>query len=254
MMTATLRDQDALAFERDTGYRIGESADWASVGRHDAVEAGLLKRGVRVVRFLARDDDAAQLIDFEHLALRECAAMHRRIHDELQAAGIALMPLMLVQVPDGTHAQKEARKCLVDSLGFADSAMRVHTAAEPDPDLIALVSDPTVEVLIFKMAVALGFDAPRAFTLAALRGTRDAAFGVQVIGRIVRRIALLQERNDLPALLNEGYVFLANAASQEGLLDAGAQINALTTHAPELGTQTVITVIGYHADADRPQR
>jgi hypothetical protein len=232
MMTATPRDADALAFERDTGYRIGEPADWASVSRHDAVEAGLLKRGVRIVRFLARDGDAAQLIDFEHLTLRECAAMHRHIQDTLRTAGIALTPLMLVQVPDGVQAQKDARKYLVDVLGFADSAVRVHTAAEPDPDLIALASDPTVEVLIFKMAVALGFDAPRAFTLAALRGARDKAFGVQVIGRIVRRHALLQERDDLPELLSQGYVFLANAESQEGLLDAGAQINALTTHAP----------------------
>jgi hypothetical protein len=244
MMTATPRDADALAFERDTGYRIGEPADWASVSRHDAVEAGLLKRGVRIVRFLARDGDAAQLIDFEHLTLRECAAMHRHIQDTLRTAGIALTPLMLVQVPDGVQAQKDARKYLVDVLGFADSAVRVHTAAEPDPDLIALASDPTVEVLIFKMAVALGFDAPRAFTLAALRGARDKAFGVQVIGRIVRRHALLQERDDLPELLSQGYVFLANAESQEGLLDAGAQINALTTHAPETGTLTVITVSG----------
>lgn len=244
MMTATPRDRDALAFEEDTGYRVGEPADWASVSRFDAVEAGLLKKGVRMVRFLARDGDAAQLIDFEHLALRECAAMHRQIKDVLAAQDIALTPLMLVQVPDGTQAQKEAQKYLVESLGFAEEAVRVHTAAEPDPDLIALANDPTVEVLIFKMAVALGFDAPRAFTLAALRGARDAAFGVQVIGRIVRRHALLQARDDLPPLLQHGYVFLANAQSQEGLLDAGEQINALTTRAPELGTQTVITVIG----------
>ena len=244
MMTATPRDADVLAFERDTGYRIGEPADWASVSRHDAVEAGLLKRGVRMVRFLARDGDAAQLIDFEHLALRECAAMHRRIRDELRPADIALTPLMLVQVPDGSQAQEAARRYLIDVLGFTDSAVRVHTAAEPDPDLIALGNDPTVEVLIFKMAVAIGFDAPRAFTLAALRGTRDAAFGVQLIGRIVRRHALLQERDDLPELLDQGYVFLANAESQEGLLAAGAQINVLTTRAPEVGTQTVITVIG----------
>src|SRR5690606_20233075 len=87
-------------------------------------------------------------------------------------------------------------------------------------------------------------DAPRAFTLAALRGTRDAGFGTQVIGRIVRRHALLQQRDDLPALLNQGYVFLANSESQEGLLEAAAQINTLTTQAPELGTQTVVTVIG----------
>jgi hypothetical protein len=244
MMTATPRDKDALAFETDTGYCVGEPADWASVSRFDAVEAGLLKRGVRMVRFIARNGDAAQLVDFEHLAVRECTAMHRRIAQALDEAGIALTPLMLVQVPDGTQAQRAAQDYLINTLGFAESAVRVHTAAEPDPDLIALAADPEVEVLIFKMAVALGFDAPRAFTLAALRGARDASFGVQVIGRIVRRHALLQPREDLPPVLQHGYVFFANAEAQGGLLDAGEQINALTTRAPELGTQTVVTVIG----------
>lgn len=249
MMTATPRDADVAGFECDTGITLGEPADWASVSRYDAVEAGLLKRGVRIVRFIARDGDTAQLVDFEHLALRECAAMHRTIGKALREAGIGLTPLMLVQVPDGKKAQDDARAYLVDTLGFAPTAVRVHTADEPDPELLSLADDPKVEVLIFKMAVALGFDAPRAFTLAALRGARDAAFGVQVIGRIVRRHALVQAYpGTLPALLEHGYVFLANAQAQEGLLDAGAQINALTTQAPELGTQTVVTVIGDRAE------
>jgi superfamily II DNA or RNA helicase len=247
MMTATPRDRDVEAFAADTGYRVGGPDDWASVSRFDAVEAGLLKRGVRTVRFVAKDDDARQLVDFEQLALRECAATHRRIKTLLTGAGVPLTPLMLVQVPDGKKAQHQTAEFLVDTLGFAPEAVRVHTADEPDPDLIALANDPGVEVLIFKMAVALGFDAPRAFTLAALRGARDADFGVQVIGRIVRVHALLQGRPELPDALDHGYVFLANAESQEGLLDAGAQINALTTQAPELGTQSVFTVSGARA-------
>ncbi|MGN6512982.1 MAG: DEAD/DEAH box helicase [Lysobacteraceae bacterium] len=248
LMTATPRDADMAAFERATGYVVGEPADWASVSRFDAVSAGLLKQGVRMVRFIARDGDAAQLVDFEHLALRECAAVHRRIRDELRSQQVALTPLMLVQVPDGREAQEAARRFLIDELRFDEAAVRVHTADEPDPDLLTLAQDPTVEVLIFKMAVALGFDAPRAFTLAALRGARDVGFGVQVIGRIVRRHVLLQARTDLPPLLDRGYVFLANSESQEGLLQAGAQINTLTTQAPELGTQTVVTVIGDAAE------
>lgn len=244
MMTATPRDADVAAFEKATGYALGTVADWASVSRHDAVEARLLKRGVRLVRFLARDGDAQQLVDFEHLALRECAELHRRIKRTLADEGVALTPLMLVQVPDGKTAQEAARKYLIEQLKFDESAVRLHTASEPDPDLLSLANDPTVEVLIFKMAVALGFDAPRAFTLAALRGARDPGFGVQVIGRIVRRHALLQPRQTLPPLLDHGYVFLANAESQEGLLEAGALINTMNTQAPELGTQTVVTVIG----------
>lgn len=244
LMTATPRDADMAEFQRATGYTVGDPADWASVSRFDAVEARLLKQGVRMVRFIARDGDTAQLVDFEHLALRECAAMHRHIKNTLSEAGVSLTPLMLVQVPDGKAGQEAAQKYLVEELKFDATAVRVHTAEEPDPDLLALAQDPNVEVLIFKMAVALGFDAPRAFTLAALRGARDVGFGVQVIGRIVRRHALLQTRDDLPPLLDQGYVFLANSESQEGLLQAGEQINALTTQAPELGTQTVVTVIG----------
>lgn len=251
LMTATPRDADIAAFERATGFVVGDAADWASVSRFDAVQGGLLKQGVRMVRFIARDGDTAQLVDFEHLALRECAAMHRRVKANLSEAGVALTPLMLVQVPNGADAMRAAQQFLTDPAGplrFEPEAVRVHTADEPDADLLALAQDPTVEVLIFKMAVALGFDAPRAFSLAALRGTRDVGFGVQVIGRIVRRHVLLQGRSDLPAELDHGYVFLANSESQEGLLEAGAQINQLRTQAPELGTQTVLTVVG-----DRPE-
>lgn len=244
MMTATPRDTDALQFERDTGYRIGDPDDWATVARQAGVDIGLLKRGVKVVRFVAPDNDVAALVDFERNALQQCAQMHRHLQQQLLQRGIALTPLMLVQVPDGNQAMQSAKALLVQELGFAESAVRIHTAKEPDPDLIALANDPTVEVLIFKMAVALGFDAPRAFTLAALRGARDKDFGIQVIGRIMRVHAQLRGRRELPPELNYGFVFLANAESQEGLLSAGKAIDALSTHAPTLGTQTVVTVIG----------
>lgn len=244
MMTATPRDADMTVFEDDTGYALGVSADWASVSRADAVEAGLLKRGVRMVRFIAGDDNLSQLLSFEHIALNECTKAHRKIQGMLEDSGIPLTPLMLVQVPNGRDDQESAKKYLVEVLGFSADAVKVHTADEPDPELLSLANDATVEVLIFKMAVAIGFDAPRAFTLAALRGARDAGFGVQVIGRILRRHALLQGRDDLASDLEHGYVFLANSASQEGLLTAGQRINEMTTQAPDIGTQTVITVLG----------
>lgn len=243
MMTATPRDADALTFERDTGYRVGDPDEWITVARRDGVDAGLLKRGIKLVRFVAADGDLAGLVDYERLALAECTQMHRHLQRQLQAADIALTPLMLVQVPNGDKEMKDVARTLVQDLGFAESAVRIHTAKEPDPDLIALANDPGVEVLIFKMAVALGFDAPRAFTLAALRGARDADFGVQVIGRLMRVHPLLRHRPLAPEL-SHGYVFLANAEAQEGLLAAGEEIARLQTQAPELGAQTVISVVG----------
>ena len=40
-------------------------------------------------------------------------------------------------------------------------------------------------MLIFKVAVALGFDAPL-FALVSMRGAKDTDFGIQVVGRILR--------------------------------------------------------------------
>ena len=51
---------------------------------------------------------------------------------------------------------------------------------------MGLANNERVEVLIFKMAVALGFDAPRAFTLVSMRAAKDEDFGVQLLGRILR--------------------------------------------------------------------
>ena len=75
------------------------------------------------------------------------------------------------------------------------------------------------------MAVALGFDAPRAWTLVSMRGARDPNFGTQIVGRILRVHPLLQNR-ELPPALQWGYVVLANAANQSGLFGGGARKSA----------------------------
>lgn len=244
LMTATPRDSDVGRFSQATGYRLGTAEEWATVTRAEGVEAQLLKRSVKAARFIARNEDERQLIAYEELALNECAAMHNAIKRTLRESGVDLVPLMLVQVPNGGDELRKAREHLVQRLGFADAAVKAHTADEPDPHLAALADDPQVEVILFKMAIATGFDAPRAFTLAALRGTRDVDFGVQVVGRIMRVHRLLQgKRQQLPAMLSFGYVFLANSEAQEGLISAASQINAIPNHLASATPSTVITVV-----------
>ena len=241
MMTATPRDTDVARFAEKTGYQLGDPTDWASITRHEGYQAGLLKLGVKTAQFLTGNNDDAALVDFEEVALSECAAMHRHIKAVLAENGVALTPLMLVQVPNGGAALEKARDCLTGPLKFPASAVRVHVSEEPDPDLQTLAHNLGVEVLVFKMAVAMGFDAPRAFTLAALRGTRDANFGIQVVGRIMRVHSLLQRRPHTPQVLNYGYVFLANREAQEGLLGAASVINKLKENTANTVPDTVIT-------------
>jgi hypothetical protein len=242
LMTATPRDEDAIKFSQKTGYKLGNPDTWATITRTQGVAAGLLKEGVKTVRFIARSGNESKMLDFERIALAQAAAMHRRIKRELQDLEVGVTPLLLVQVPNGGDAVDNAEKVLVNELGFPAAAVRKHTSDEPDENLAAVANDPTAEVLIFKMAIAMGFDAPRAFTLAALRGVRDREFGTQVVGRIMRVHRLLQGREDVPELLKHGYVFLANQEDQEGLRSAAELINAMRAQEPQLGQQTVLTL------------
>lgn len=241
MMTATPKDADVASFADKTGYQMGDSSDWASITRYEGYQAGLLKLGVKTAQFLTGNNDDAALVDFEEVAMSECSAMHRHIKGVLAENGVKLTPLMLVQVPNGGAALNKARDYLTGSLKFPESAVKVHVSEEPDPNLQALAQDPTVEVLVFKMAIAMGFDAPRAFTLAALRGTRDANFGIQVVGRIMRVHPLLQRRPGTPQVLNYGYVFLANREAQEGLTGAATVINKLKENTANTTPETVVT-------------
>jgi hypothetical protein len=240
LMTATPRDSDAILFSSRTGYELGAAETWPTISREQGVTAGLLKTDVKTVRFIAGAGVESRIVDFERLALSQACVMHRAIKKELADVGIT--PLMLVQVPNGEAAAKDAEKILVNELGFAPEQVRTHTADEPDEHLAAIANDPVAEVLIFKTAIAMGFDAPRAFTLAALRGVRDSAFGVQVVGRIMRVHRLLQGRSDTSPILSSGYVFLANEEDQEGLRTAADLINELEAQEPQIGPQTVITV------------
>lgn len=245
LMTATPRDGDVARFTELTGYHLGGPSEWASIPREEGVKAQLLKKSVKVARFVAQSANDEQLIEFEEVALSECTAMHRLVKKTLKDAGIGLVPLMLVQVPNGGQSLTDARKYLVQKLGFTENQVKVHTSDEPDPNLAALAHDPAVEVILFKLSIATGFDAPRAFTLAALRGARDVEFGIQVVGRIMRVPRLLQGRLDeLPGLLSYGYVYLANSEAQEGLLGAAAQINAMPDNLASAQPSTVVTYIG----------
>jgi hypothetical protein len=100
------------------------------------------------------------------------------------------------------------------------------------------------------MAVALGFDAPRASILVSMRAARDEDFGVQLVGRILRVHRRLQARaraRTLPVSLRYGYVLLAVAEAQTGLDLAGQRINKLQTEYAKVSPTTAIVFMGGQA-------
>ncbi|MFZ4624458.1 MAG: hypothetical protein ACOYNF_09505, partial [Rhodoferax sp.] len=238
MITATPDDQDVEKFNKAAGI---EHLHRIKVSRMEAVDAGLIKNGIKSIAYLAADDQK-ELVDFAATALADGWAMHCRIAQGLQTAGMDLVPLMLVQVGNSNTAVEEARTRLA-ALGVPESKIAWYTADDPNDDLLAVAIDQRREVLIFKVAVALGFDAPRAFTLVSMRGAKDTDFGIQVVGRILRVHQRLQGptlAKKLPDWLRYGYVFLADSSHQSGLVHAGEKINAIRTELSDICPFTMV--------------
>jgi type III restriction enzyme len=246
LITATPDDSDVEKFRKATG--IGE-LHRIRVSRKDVVDTGLIKDGIRSIAYLASEDQKA-IADLPATALADGWQTHNAIKAQLIKQGINLTPLMLVQVnnesgKEGVTAANEAKAKLV-ALGVPENTIASYTAAEPNDDLLTVAMDESKQVLIFKMAVALGFDAPRAFTLVSLRGAKDTDFGIQVVGRILRVHRKLQTQaldKTLPDLLRFGYVFLADAESQSGLTSAGEKINAIQTEMSGISPYSMVVTI-----------
>ncbi len=238
MITATPDDADAEKFTK--AARIAD-LHTVTVSREEVVQAGLIKASVRSIAYVSPPDQTV-LADFEAAALQDACTMHARIKQELAAAAIDLVPLMMVQVSKDKGAIDETKAALL-KLGFSESAISVHTADEPDENFLSMAVDESKEVLIFKMAAALGFDAPRAFCMVSMRPIRDTDFGTQLIGRIMRVHKRLQGRV-LPPVLQHGYLFLADHDSQEGIATAAEKINRLRSQLTETSPFIMLTRIG----------
>lgn len=110
-----------------------------------------------------KEEDRA-LIDTEVATLTAGWSRHSFIKNKLSEKGISLTPLMLVQVEDQQEGKEipvaRVKERLIE-IGVPEQAIAVHTSGEPDPAFHTLAYDPEIEVLIFKLAVATGFDAAR---------------------------------------------------------------------------------------------
>jgi superfamily II DNA or RNA helicase len=242
LVTATPDDADITKFEKSLGL---SKLNRTTINRQEPVDEGLIKEGIKCVAYFAPPGQET-LVDYEDVALREGVALHRKWKAELKKLGVDLTPLMLVQVDSKDKSVERAKERLL-ALGFTETQIAIHTAEEPDSGLLALANDEAREVLVFKMAVALGFDAPRASTLVSMRAARDEDFGVQLVGRILRVHRKLQGRaraKTLPEILRYGYVFLADAEAQTGLDLAGQRINKLQTEYAKVSPTTAVTMLG----------
>ncbi|MEK7120834.1 MAG: DEAD/DEAH box helicase family protein, partial [Patescibacteria group bacterium] len=125
--------------------------------------------------------------------------------------GSKINPLMLIQLPDnksGLVSKKEEVIKILDKKGITEKNGKLAVwLSEDKSDTLPNIERNTneVEVLIFKQAIALGWDCPRASILVIFRESKSFTFTIQTIGRIMRMPELKYYSKEPE--LNRGFVF-----------------------------------------------
>ncbi|EKD49341.1 MAG: hypothetical protein ACD_63C00178G0001 [uncultured bacterium] len=128
-----------------------------------------------------------------------------------EAEGSSVNPLMLIQIPDarkGLIDKKDSVVQLLGKYGITTENGRLAIYLSDKDSKINLENieknENEVEVMIFKQAIAVGWDCPRAAILVLFREWKSMIFSIQTIGRIMRMPEHFHYKN---SKLNLGYVY-----------------------------------------------
>ena len=187
-------------------------AEWVIVRRQDVIEEEMIKENIVLNPALDFKDPHGSLN--QHLIW---LAMQKR--EELAKAyndlGIDINPLLLIQLPNDTSETltaddtkvKDEIIATLDAYGVntANGKLAIWLSGEKTEnlDMIDRPNDPT-EVLLFKQAIALGWDCPRAAVLLIFRKIESFQFSAQTVGRILR---MPEQKYYTDQRLNQGYVY-----------------------------------------------
>lgn len=123
----------------------------------------------------------------------------------------SINPLLLIQLPDSnnldfTDKKEEIEELLAKKFGLTVANGKLAVYLSEDKRNLENISknDNDVEVLLFKQAIALGWDCPRAYILVLFREWHSPNFSIQTVGRIMRMPEIMRyEIEDL----DKGYVY-----------------------------------------------
>ena len=185
------------------------------VERRDVINAEMIKK--EVVLNPDIDVDAADPMSLEERLLKASLSKLDQIAAEYERLGSPIKPLLLVQLPNDTKETMTAEDNAVadvvkaylqynprEEITVENGKLAVWLANEK-ANLEGLEKpDNMTKVLLFKEAIALGWDCPRAAVLLIFRKLQSDEFTIQTVGRILRMPEQKHYPNDL---LNIGYVY-----------------------------------------------
>jgi len=222
-----------LAIEVSATPVIQDPDDMVSVELEDVKKEGMIKKAVilndNFDNFIKEGKINTQKLSGGSEELVIDAAIEKR--EELLRAfkkeGVNVNPLVLIQLPDRKTSLEDRIRERVESvlknkynisIEKGNNKLAVWLSGEHINKEEVEKSDNYVEVLLFKQAIALGWDCPRAQILILFREWHSPIFSIQTVGRIMRMPEPDKGHYSMD-VLNYGYIYtnLENIEIQEDI-------------------------------------
>lgn len=186
----------------------------------DVVDAQMVKKSVQLN---ADFDEVISTYSEESLQVQVLWAAWEKtlkLRDAYEKEGSETNPLLLIQYPDGRRADAIAEivEQFLQARGLVkDKTYATWLSGDKAPNLNQIKwNDSKYQALIFKQAIATGWDCPRAQVLVQFRKPESKTFQIQTLGRLMR--APEQKHYDNEDL-NSAYVY-------SDIADAEVQVTA----------------------------
>jgi len=177
----------------------------------EVVAEGMIKQEVQINPGLGRVQTNEDII-------REALKKRNELKRLYEEAGTNINPLLLIQIPKRKKSDvREPEDKIIeilnkDSITIENGKLALWLAEKDKKKNLDYLEndDSEVEVLVFKEAIAQGWDCPRASILLLQRewNAENYVFNIQTLGRIMRMPE--QKHYDNYSALNVGYVYTAS--------------------------------------------
>lgn len=213
-----------------------------AVYRQDVIAAEMIKK--EVVLNPEIELNFSDELELNANLIKAALDKRNQIAEAYKAVGSNVNPLLLIQLPNDTKESMttedtaiadQVKKYLEMMCDITTDNYRlaVWLAGEKENLIDLERPDNLTEVLLFKEAIALGWDCPRAAVLLIFRKLQSDQFSIQTVGRIMR---MPEQKHYQKEILNSGYVFtdIAKDKIQIVTADAGYILNnTITAHRRE---------------------
>lgn len=183
------------------------------IPREKVIDEEMIKRQVIMNPDIAKGfTDESELN--QHL-IAKALEKRNQLAEAYRKVGANINPLLLIQLPNDTSETMSS-----EDLAIAEQVktyLRVVKGITEENGRLAIwlskekanlphleAPDNLAEVLLFKQAIALGWDCPRAAVLLIFRKLQSDTFTIQTVGRILR---MPEQKFYAEELLNVGYVY-----------------------------------------------